>query len=74
MRWYDLQNNNVIELPWVTNFALSGSGTWLGAITPKGQVRIIDPKTGEDAIPEPEPLADVPVSLISFVNQRLTCS
>lgn len=70
IRWYDLQNNNVLELPWVTNFALSGSGTWLGAITPKGQVRVIDPQTGEDAIPEPEPLADVPVSLISFVNRR----
>ena len=70
MRWYDLKNNNVFELPWVQSFALSGGGTWIGAITPKGQVRVLDPATGKDAIPAPEPLADVPVRLVSFVNRR----
>lgn len=70
IRWYDLKNNNVLELPWVQTFALSGSGTWLGVVTPKGEVRVLDPTTGKDAIPRPEPLADVPVKLISFINRR----
>ncbi|MBN2797845.1 MAG: hypothetical protein JXX28_01745 [Deltaproteobacteria bacterium] len=69
VRWYELQANQVLELPWVRHFALSGSGTWLGAVTPKGQVKIIDPKTGQDAIPAPVPLAEVPIQLISFVNR-----
>jgi hypothetical protein len=70
LRWYDLRQNNVFELPWVSTFALSGSGTWLAVVTPKGQVRVLDPTTGKDAIPRPEPLADVPVRLVSFVNRR----
>lgn len=70
LRWYDLKENNVFELPWVKTFALSGSGTWLAVTTPKGQVRVLDPATGKDAIPRPEPLADIPVSLVSFVNRR----
>lgn len=70
LRWYDLRQNNVFELPWVTTFALSGSGTWLAVVTPKGQVRVLDPATGKDAVPKPEPLADVPIRLVSFVNRR----
>ncbi|MCO4744637.1 MAG: hypothetical protein KC912_07610 [Proteobacteria bacterium] len=70
MRWYDLKDNQVFELDWATHFALSGGGTWIGVITPKGNVRIIDPATGKDAIPAPEPVADIPVSLVSFVNRR----
>ncbi|MBX2797386.1 MAG: WD40 repeat domain-containing protein, partial [Myxococcales bacterium] len=70
LRWYDLSANNVLELPWVSTFALSGSGTWLGVVTPKGQIRILDPGTGEDALPPPEPTADVPVRMLSFVNRR----
>jgi WD40 repeat protein len=69
IRWYDLRANNTFELPWVQNFALSGSGTWLAVITPQGTVRILDPTTGEDALPPPEPLADCPVTLMSFVNR-----
>jgi hypothetical protein len=70
IRWYDLKNNQVLELPWVQTFALSGSGTWLGVVTPKGEVRVLNPSTGEDDIPPPEPLADVPIKLISFINRR----
>lgn len=70
MRWYDLKANNTFELPWVQHFALSGGGTWIGAITPKGHVRVLDPATGKDAVPVPEPLADVPVKLLSFINRR----
>ena len=70
LRWYDLKANNVFELPWVQTFALSGGGTWIGAITPKGKVKVLDPATGKNAIPNPEPLADVPVKLVSFVNRR----
>ena len=70
LRWYDLSQNNVFELPWVTTFALSGSGTWLAVVTPKGHVRVLDPKTGKDAIPRPTPLAEAPIHLLSFVNRR----
>lgn len=70
LRWFDLQNNQVYELPWVRTFALSGSGTWLAVTTPKGQVRVLDPATGQDAIPRPTPLADQPIELLSFVNRR----
>ncbi|TVQ91004.1 MAG: hypothetical protein EA397_10945 [Deltaproteobacteria bacterium] len=70
IRWYDLKNNTVLELPWVQTFALSGSGTWLGVVTPRGEVRVLDPSTGKDAIPKPEPLADVPIKLVSFINRR----
>ncbi|MBW2255870.1 MAG: hypothetical protein JRI25_14905, partial [Deltaproteobacteria bacterium] len=70
LRWYDLKNNNVFELDWVQNFALSGGGTWLGCITPKGNVRVLDPANGKDAIPAPETMSEVPVALLSFVNRR----
>lgn len=70
IRWYDLKNNKVLELPWVQTFSLSGSGTWLGVVTPRGEVRVLDPATGEDAIPRPEPLADVPIKLVAFINRR----
>ncbi len=70
LRWWELKGNNVFELGWVEQFALSGGGTWLGVITPKGHVRVLDPATGEDAIPPPEPISDVPVALVSFVNRR----
>ncbi len=70
LRWYDLKNNSVFELPWVRTFALSGSGTWLAVTTPQGRVRVLDPATGKDAIPRPQPQSDKPVELVSFVNRR----
>lgn len=70
LRWFDLKNNQVFELPWVRTFALSGSGTWLAVTTPKGHVRVLDPATGKDAIPRPTPLADQPIELVSFVNRK----
>ena len=70
VRWYDLKSNQVFELPWVTTLALSGSGTWIGALTSKGNVHVIDPTTGRHAIPSPTPPSDAPVTLLSFVNRR----
>ncbi|MEM6928702.1 MAG: hypothetical protein AAF602_17320 [Myxococcota bacterium] len=70
MRWFDLGENSAFELDWVSTFALSGSGTWLAVVTPGGKVRILDPGTGDDAIVAPNPLAEVPVRLVSFVNRR----
>jgi hypothetical protein len=60
----------VFELDWVKHFSLSGGGTWLGCVTPKGNIRVIDPANGQDAIPAPEPMSEVPVKLLSFVNRR----
>ncbi|MEN0060967.1 MAG: WD40 repeat domain-containing protein [Myxococcota bacterium] len=70
LRWFDLAENSAFELDWVNTFALSGSGTWLAVVTPRGQVRVLDPSTGEDAISAPRPLAEVPVRLVTFVNRR----
>jgi hypothetical protein len=39
-------------------------------VTPKGAVRVLDPATGKDAIPAPEPLASVPIKLLSFINRK----
>ena len=70
VQWWDLGERTGFRLDWPTAMALSGSGTWLAVVTPRGEVRVLDPATGKDAIPAPEPLADVPVRLISFVNRR----
>ncbi|MCA9568568.1 MAG: WD40 repeat domain-containing protein [Myxococcales bacterium] len=69
IRWYDLRANNTFELPWAQTFALSGSGTWLAVVTPQGTIRVLDPTNGQDVMPPPEPLADCPVTLMSFVNR-----
>jgi WD40 repeat protein len=70
-RWWDLAANKGFELRWPTTMALSNGGTWLGVVTPKGAVRILDPATGKDAVQPPVPLADnVPVKLMAFVNRR----
>jgi len=70
IRWWDLDANRGFELQWPQGMALSGGGTWLGVVTPKGMVKVLDPRTGKEALPAPEPLADVPVRLLSFVNRH----
>lgn len=70
VRWWDLGHNSGFELRWPQAMALSHGGTWLGVVTPRGLVKIIDPATGRDALPAPQPLADVPVRLLTFVNRR----
>lgn len=69
-RWWDLAQNRGFELKWPTAMSLSGGGTWLGVVTPKGAVRILDPSTGKDAVLPPTPLAEVPIRLLAFVNRR----
>ena len=68
-RWWHLQQNRGFSLAWPTAMTLSGSGTWLGVVTPAGAVRIIDPTSGKDAVTPPQPLSDAPVQLIDFVNR-----
>ncbi|MCB9778881.1 MAG: WD40 repeat domain-containing protein [Alphaproteobacteria bacterium] len=70
VRWWDLARNKGYELEWPQAMALSGGGTWLGVVTPKGAVKVLDPATGRDAVPQPVPLADVPVVNVAFVNRR----
>jgi hypothetical protein len=70
VRWWDLGRGTGLELKWPTAMALSNGGTWLGVVTPKGAVKILDPATGTDAVPPPVPLADVPIVLMTFVNRR----
>lgn len=70
VRWWDLARNQALELRWPRAMALSGSGTWLGVVTPRGAVRILDPETGKDAIHPPVPLAEVPIARLAFVNRR----
>ncbi len=69
-RWWDLGHNRGYELKWPTAMALSNGGTWLGVVTPRGAVKIIDPTSGRDAVPAPKPLAEVPIRLLTFVNRR----
>ncbi len=69
-RWWDLGANKGFQLDWPTAMALSNGGTWLGVVTPKGRVRILDPATGQDAVPAPIPLAQVPTRMLAFVNRR----
>jgi hypothetical protein len=69
-RWWDLANNSGFELKWPQAMALSHGGTWLGVLTPRGAVKILDPATGRDALPAPIPLAEVPLKRLAFVNKR----
>ncbi|NOY26988.1 MAG: WD40 repeat domain-containing protein [Oligoflexia bacterium] len=70
LRWWELAQNKGYELTWPIAMALSNGGTWLGVVTPRGAVKVLDPKTGRDAVPAPIPLADVPVRNLAFVNRR----
>ncbi len=70
VRWWDLQRHKGFELKWPRAIALSHGGTWLGVVTPRGLVRILDPATGRDAVTPPTPLAEVPVVNLAFVNRR----
>jgi len=70
LRWWDLAQNKGFELEWPKTMALSNGGTWLGVVTPRGAVKVLDPATGRDAVPSPTPLADVPIRLLGFVNRR----
>jgi WD40 repeat protein len=70
LRWWDLGRNRAWELAWPTAMALSHGGTWLGLVTPRGAVKIIEPASGRDAVPDPRPAADVPIRLLTFVNRR----
>ena len=69
-RWWDLGRNRGFQLSWPQAMALSNGGTWLGVVTPRGAVKILDPATGKDAVKPPVSLADVPVKMLSFVNRR----
>lgn len=69
-RWWDLAHNKAFELPWPTSIAVSHGGTWIGLVTPRGAVKVIDPATGRDAVVDPEPSAEVPAKILAFVNRR----
>jgi len=69
-RWWDLNKNRGFELNWPRAMALSNGGTWLGVVTPKGAVKILDPSTGNEAMKALMSLADVPIKQLAFVNRR----
>lgn len=66
LRWTDLTTNQTFNLPWVQDFDLSGGGTWIAVITPKGRVRILDPKSGALVMPELPLIGDAPVRQLAF--------
>ncbi len=70
IRWWHLGKNRGFSLPWPTAFTLSGSGTWIGVVTPAGAVHVLDPTTGKDVISPPQPLSQAPVRVIDFVSRR----
>ena len=70
VRWWDIARGKALELRWPEGMTLSHGGTWLGVITPRGAIKILDPATGREAVDDPLPTADVPARLLSFVNRR----
>ncbi|MBN1336552.1 MAG: WD40 repeat domain-containing protein [Deltaproteobacteria bacterium] len=70
IRWWHLAKNQAFDLAWPRAMALSGSGLWLGVVTPRGAVKVLDPTTGADAIAPPDPMGESPVRLLAFVNRR----
>lgn len=70
VRWWDLARGRALELRWPEGMTLSHGGTWLGVITPRGAIKILDPATGREAVDDPIPTADVPARMLSFVNRR----
>jgi hypothetical protein len=70
VRWFDLRNNRTFELDWARDFAVTGGGSWLAVLTPRGRVRVLDPKSGEDALKQLEPFGEAPARLLSFVHRR----
>lgn len=70
VRWWDMARGKALELRWPEGMTLSHGGTWLGVITPRGAIKILDPANGREAVDDPIPTADVPARLLSFVNRR----
>jgi WD40 repeat protein len=70
LRWWDLRNNLAFELDWPRAMALSGSGSWLAVVTPRGDVRVLNTTTGQDDVAPPAPLADLPIKQLAFINRR----
>ncbi len=70
VRWWNLAYGKGFELEWPRAVALSGSGAWMGVVTPRGAVRILDPDTGRDLMRPPLPTADVPIAQMSFIPKK----
>jgi len=70
-RWWDLKSDRAFELAWPQAVALSEGGRWIGVVTPAGDVRILDPQTGEEALAGPVPLAQIPVRFLAFAGTDL---
>lgn len=70
LRWYDLRANRTFDLDHVADVDVTGGGTWLAVVTRQGNVRIIDPATGDDALPVIQPIGDTPIRLAAFVAGR----
>ena len=70
LRWWHLGRNRGYSLLGRQPLGLSGSGTWLGVVTPGGAVHVIDPTTGRDAINPPQPLSQASIRLVDFISRR----
>lgn len=70
IRWWDLTRNQELALTWPGPAALSGSGTWLAVVTPRGALRVLDPRTGEAALPSPASPRPAPLLAVGFAARR----
>ncbi len=68
-RWWNMSQNRAFELRWPQAMTLSHGGTWLGVVTPRGAVKIIDPNSGKDALTDPQLAQDAQARLLSFVSR-----
>ncbi|MEC8378959.1 MAG: hypothetical protein VXZ96_01475 [Myxococcota bacterium] len=70
-KWWDLNTQKGFALNWPVCSTLTAGGTWMGVITPAGDIQILDPTTGKPCLPSPEKPMAMPVSL-AFVNRSPT--
>ena len=70
LRWWNLAYGKGFALDWPRTVALSGSGAWMGVVTPRGAVRILDPDTGKNLMQPPNPTADVPIAHMAFIPKK----
>ncbi len=70
VRWWDLAANTALELRWPAAMALSHGGTWLAALTPRGAIKLVDPRTGRDGLAELVVPEGVVPQRLAFVNRR----
>jgi WD40 repeat protein len=70
-KWWNLNTQQGFALNWTVTSTLTSGGTWMGVVTPSGEIQILDPSTGKPCMPNPEKPFAIPKQLC-FVNRSPT--